>query len=107
MLGIEPDYNAFDTDIIVGINSSFGTLFQLGVGPDEAFSITGPEETWDQFLEGKRDLNSVKSYIFIKTKLMFDPPSTSYASDALNKIAEEQAWRLNVAEEGRRYNASG
>lgn len=99
MVGIDPTYNIFDTDIIVHINANFSTLHQLGVGPTTPFFITDNTAVWDDFIEDKVGIESVKSYIYAKTKLAFDPPATSFAIDALKQIATEFEWRLNVKSE--------
>lgn len=95
-LGLAPDYKVFDVDLILHINSTFGTLNQLGVGPLEGFSIEDETVVWGDYTLNDKNLNSVKSYIFVKVRLLFDPPATSFTLDALNKQAEEFAWRLNV-----------
>ena len=94
MLGLEKDYNAFDTEIIAYINSSLFTLSQLGVGPEEGFSITGPDEIWSNFIDEKSNLIAVQTYIKLKVQLIFDPPSNSFVVDAINKQLEELTWRL-------------
>lgn len=96
MLGLEDDYGAFDTDVIVGINSAIFVLTQLGIGPQGGFSIHGPGETWRELIGNAKNLEAVKSYIYIKTRLVFDPPTNSFLLDALNKQAQEFEWRLNV-----------
>lgn len=100
VLGLSPDYTAFDFDIMMHINSVFGTLHQLGVGPDTAFSITGDEEDWSGFVQTNTNINAVKSYMWLKVRLLFDPPATSFALSAFEKQATELEWRLNVAAEG-------
>lgn len=95
MLGIDSNYDVFDTDIIIQINSAFFLLMQLGVGPEDGFSITGSSETWDQFTDLKK-LEAVKNYIFIRTKLGFDPPTSSFVLNSYEKIQSELEWRLNV-----------
>ena len=95
--GITSDYTAFDTDIIILINSEFATLHQLGVGTEEPFQITGSNETWEDFTSDKAYMNSVKEYIGLRVKMMFDPPSNSFVLEAYKQKAEELAWRLNVA----------
>lgn len=97
-LGLDPSYDVFDTDIVMHINSTFATLNQLGVGPEEGFSIEDASATWQDFL-GLGETNkllSVKSYMYLKVRLLFDPPTTSFAIDAMKKNAEEYEWRLNV-----------
>lgn len=100
LLGIEEDYEYFDTDIIIAINSTFFTLMQLGIGPKEGFSISNKTKTWTDFLDERKDLEAVKSYIFLKTKLIFDPPQTSFLLDAIKQQVSEIEWRLNVQVEG-------
>ena len=92
-LGIVPDYTAFDDQIILAINAAFSTLHQLGFGPDEGFEITGIDEFWSDIIEEPR-FNFVKSYVCMKVRVMFDPPTSSYALDALNKQIAEYEWRI-------------
>lgn len=96
LLGIQESYTHFDPDIIIGINSAFGILNQLGVGPKEGFSITGVTETWDEFIPDISKLEFVKSYIHMKVKLMFDPPQSSAVIEVINRQISELEWRLNV-----------
>lgn len=97
-LGIDQSYDVFDVDIIMHINSTFMTLNQIGVGPEEGFSIEDDSATWQDFLgiEESNKLLAVKSYMYLKVRLLFDPPTTSFAIDAMKKNAEEYEWRLNV-----------
>lgn len=97
LLGYDPDYRAFDLDILIHINSVFSTLQQLGVGPEKGYSIDGPEDKWSDFLGTSNDINSVKSYIYQKVRLAFDPPATSFAIDAVKEQIREAEFRLNVA----------
>ena len=100
LLGITAEYKQFDPDLIIHINSVFLILKQLGIGPDQGFSISGEYETWDQFLpEGSENFEAVKSYMYIKVKLLFDPPTSSAVMEAMNRIASEYEWRLNVEAE--------
>ena len=92
-LGIVPEYTAFDDQIILDINAAFSTLHQLGFGPDEGFEITGIDEFWSDIIEEAR-FNFVKSYVCMKVRVMFDPPTSSYALDALNKQIAEYEWRI-------------
>lgn len=105
MIGPEVNYEAFDTDLIININSALMKLNQLGVGPKEGFRITSTEETWEQLLCGFKDLESVKMYVYIKTKLIFDPPTSSAYIDVLKQEASELEWRINVQVEGADHNA--
>lgn len=96
ILGIEEGYEAFDLDIITHINSAFTTLTQLGVGPAAGFMIEDKAATWDAFLGSDPRLNAVKQYVYLRVKMVFDPPQTSYAVEAFNKQIQEHEWRLNV-----------
>lgn len=99
ILGIAEDYTVFDLDIITHINSAFSTLTQLGVGPAAGFMIDGPEDLWTDFIANDFQYNSVKSYVFLKTRQLFDPPQTSYLITAVEKQIEELEWRLNIHRE--------
>lgn len=99
LLGIDEDYKQFDTDIIIHINTVFMVLTQIGVGPSEGFSISDEYSTWEDFTDNKTFLNSVKSYMYLRVKLLFDPPLSSAAMDSLKKLADEFEWRLQVAAE--------
>lgn len=95
MLGITEDYEQFDTDIIIHINSAFSVLTQLGVGPASGFFIEDSSAVWSDFVDDSR-LEMVKSYIYFKVRLAFDPPTSSAAMQAINEQISELAWRLNV-----------
>ena len=97
MLGITENYTHFDVDIIMHINSVFSILAQLGVGPETGYRITGSGEVWEDFLDDNPQLEMVKTYVFQKVRLMFDPPSASAAMEAANNLVAELEWRLNVA----------
>ena len=94
MLGLEPDYTPFDVDIIVMINSALMTLTQADVGPKEGFRINGGEEIWSDFLTNEVMLEGAKQYIYMKVKMVFDPPSSSIVMDALKSQSDEYLWRL-------------
>ena len=98
-LGLAKEYDAFDPEIVMHINSVFSTLSQLGVGPAEGFSIEDDTSNWEDFLSDDSKLRSVRSYMYLKVRLLFDPPSTSFAIESMKKQAEEYEWRLNVAVE--------
>lgn len=95
LLGIAEEYTQFDTDIIIHINTVFMTLQQLGVGPEEGFSIIDSEAVWTDFMENSILLNSVKTYIYLKVKLLFDPPLSSSTIECFNKVIAELEWRMN------------
>lgn len=106
MLGIEAEYDHFDNDIILGINSAFFSLHQLGIGPEEQpYSIDGAVETWHDFSEDIGKFNAVKQYVFLKTKMVFDPPLSGTLIGEYNNQLAELAWRLTAhhdIEEGRK-----
>lgn len=95
-LGITADNKDFDLNIIVAINSAFMILNQLGVGPKEGFKITDDSEEWGDFVDEDADLEAVKTYIHLKTKLIFDPPLNGTLIDSIDRIVRELEWRLNV-----------
>ena len=102
-IGIAPDYPEFDQDIILFVNAVFSTLNQLGLGPDEGFRIEDEEAEWADFLEGDKRLNNIKSYLVLRTRLLFDPPSTSFAITAMREQATELEWRINAQREHDTY----
>lgn len=99
ILGIDENYDAFDLDIMTHINSVFFTLYQLGVGPSQGFRIDGPDEVWDTFLGTESPIDVVRSYIYLRVRLLFDPPATSFAITAMKEQAQEMEWRMLVAQE--------
>ena len=96
MLGLDANYTAFDTDIIIHINSALMTLTQLGVGSPSGFSITSSLATWQDFIGTATDLEAIKSFIYLKTRLAFDPPATSFVLEAIKAMINEYEWRINV-----------
>lgn len=99
MLGISEDYTQFDADLIMHINSIFLNLTQLGVGPASGFSIEDETTEWTDFINNNAQLQAVKSYIYLKVKLLFDPPLSSAVIESTNRMIAELEWRLNVAAE--------
>lgn len=99
LLGIDEDYTQFDTDIIIHINTVLMALTQIGVGPKDGFAIADEYSVWEDFIGDKPYLNSVKSYVYMRVKLLFDPPLSSAAIDSLKTLADEFEWRLQVAAE--------
>jgi hypothetical protein len=98
-LGVEEDFSGFDNDILVGINSAFMALTQLGVGPEEGFSVTGSEEEWSDFLTNSTNVEGAKIYTILKTRLVFDPPANSFVTTAINEQIKELEFRLIVQTE--------
>lgn len=101
-LGVYKEDNSFDSDLIMHINSAFATLNQLGVGPEAGFEIIDGDETWDAFLGEDPKINSVKTYIYQKVKLIFDPPANSFLVDAIEKSTKEYEWRLMIVKDDQR-----
>ena len=99
LLGIEEEYEHFDQDLIMHINSVFTVLKQLGVGPSEGFSIQDAESVWAEFLPENSNLEAVKTYMHLKVKLIFDPPTSSAVIESTNRLISELEWRLTVAAE--------
>ena len=100
LLGISADYTHFDPDIIIHINSVFSILYQLGVGPkDKAYAIADASNIWSEFLVTKTNIESVKSYVYCKVRLIFDPPTASSAMEAAKDYIHEFEWRLNVEDD--------
>jgi len=99
MLGISEEYEHFDTDIIIHINSVMSILTQLGVGPPEGFSIKDKEAAWSDFIPNNPQLEAVKSYVYLKVKLLFDPPLGSAVIESTNRLISELEWRINTAVE--------
>lgn len=99
LLGIAEDYTHFDDDIKLHINSVFMILRQIGVGPTSGFSITSNAETWTDFLGDLTELEAVKTYTYLKVRLLFDPPTGSSILESTNRMIEELEWRLNMQSE--------
>lgn len=99
LLGIAEDYDHFDPDIIMHINSVFMNLTQIGVGPSAGFGIEDETSVWTDFIPDTTKLAAIKSYIFLKVKLLFDPPLSSSVLESYNRQIAELEWRLNVVVE--------
>jgi hypothetical protein len=96
MLGIDSEYTAFDTDIIVNINAAFMSLTQLGLGPSSGFSIQNRNDEWSGFLGTSTSLEAVKTYVYLKVKSVFDPPTSSTVLESMERRMAELEWRLNL-----------
>ena len=97
MLGIAEDYTEFDEDITTHINSVFLNLTQLGVGPEEGFMIEDDTAVWEDFIDDSIQLQAVKTYMYLKVKLLFDPPLSSSVTESFTRMIAELEWGLNVA----------
>ena len=98
LLGLDADYVAFDEDIKIHINSVFSILSQFGIGPAEGFYIEDDSSEWGDFF-AKEDLNLIRTYTFLKVRMMFDPPQTSYLLDSMNSQIKEFEWRISTQRE--------
>lgn len=99
VLGLDSDYDVFDVDILMHINSMFAQLHQLGVGPDDGFEIEDSTTLWSDYLGENKKISLVKSYMATKVRLLFDPPTTSFDLTAKQEQAKEFEWRIVVAVE--------
>lgn len=95
MLGPADTYTHFADEILIHINSAINVLTQLGVGPEDGFMAT-KDTTWDEYINENKQLQMVKQYIYLKVKLMFDPPANSFVQDAMSKETKELEWRIDV-----------
>lgn len=95
-LGIQSSVTAFDTDIITAINTALMSLTQIGVGPSSGFKISTSSQTWEQFLGTAVNLEAAKSYVHLKTRMLFDPPASQALLTSMEKMADEFLFRLIV-----------
>jgi hypothetical protein len=98
-LNLASDYTSFDQDIILHINSVLSTLNQLGVGPELGFMIEDKDTEWSDFLEGDLRLNNVKTYVYLRVRMLFDPPTIGYLVTAMQEQIKELEWRINSQRE--------
>lgn len=103
VLNVPADYTAFDPDITMHINTVFSALNQLGVGPQDGFAIEDKFAVWDSFLGGDARLNNVKSYMFLRVRLLFDPPGNSFAVTSFQEQIKELEWRINAQREDEQW----
>lgn len=96
LLGIPEEYEHYDADIIMHINSAIAVLRQLGIGPSSGYSITGGTETWADYLDNPTFYEDAKMYIYLRTRQIFDPPTSNAAMNALDAHLREYEWRLLV-----------
>lgn len=101
LIGISKEDLSFDDDIIIHINSSFMILNQLGVGPVTGFSISDFNKKWGEYITTENDLEAVKTYIYLKVKLVFDPPLSNTVMESIKQTISELEWRLNVNAENK------
>lgn len=97
LLGIDAEYTQFDPDIIMHINAVFMTLYELGVGPSDGFSIEDDTAEWADYISDNTPLlGAVKSYMYLKVRMLFDPSLTSSVTELMKEQAKEFEWRMNV-----------
>ncbi len=99
LLGVAEDDDGFDQELLMHINSTFMILNQLAVGPSNGFLITDSTNTWNQILGARTDLDIIKSYIYLRVRLLFDPPQNSFLVESINRQITEFEWRMNVQAE--------
>lgn len=99
LLGIDAEYTHFDADIIIHINSALMTLNQLGIGPEEGFSILSEVETWDSFIGDSVYYEAIKTYVCYYVRIAFDPPMSSSVLESMQRRMNELEWRLQVQKE--------
>lgn len=99
LLGLDDDDDSFDTDICIGINSAILTLSQLGLDGKEGFMVINDEQEWSDYLDDNSLLPMVQQYIYLKTKMSFDPPQSSIVGENLKAIITELEWRIRMVSE--------
>ena len=100
LLGPEETDTQFDEDIIIHINSAIMRLNQLGIGPTGGYSITDKKNVWSELIGTRKDLDAVKTYIYLKVRLVFDPPQSGFLVDAIKSQITELESTLNIQAEG-------
>lgn len=105
VLGLAESDTSFDLDIVLHINSVLAILTQIGIGPVEGFTIEDSTPTWEAFVGTDKQLSFVKTYVYLKVRLVFDPPATSFAIDSFKEQIKELEWRLNVHREGESWTS--
>jgi hypothetical protein len=103
VLGIDKDYDAFDVDIVMHINTVFATLHQLGIGPEAGFAIEDASPTWEEYLGDDMRLNNIKTYIYMRVRIVFDPPTTGFLLTSMKEQIQELEWRISIRREGDAY----
>ena len=99
MLSIAEHDEGFDPELKDLINAEFLTLHQLGIGPEEGFSIESPDDEWDSYTTDKHLLDAVRQFIYLRVRLVFDPPASSTVAEAINGRISELEFRLNIQAE--------
>lgn len=95
LLGIPKEYDAFDVDVIIHINTAFAILNQLGLGPEGGYGIEGYDEIWDDYMTSY-NMSMIKTFIYLKVRLAFDPPSSTALIESMQRTLDELTWRLEL-----------
>lgn len=104
VLGLEPDDENFDVDVLMHINSTISRLTDLGVGPDDGLIVIDDSQAWDLLTDSDNGLNRVQSYVYLSVRLLFDPPATAHHMTAMQAQIDKLEWLLNVRMEATIYN---
>lgn len=104
VVGLAEDDTSFDLDILMHTNAVLATLTQLGVGPEEGFEIEDATSVWEDLLPDKR-YNFVKSYVYLRVRMLFDPPQTSFLKDGFEEQMNEYVVRISILREGDEWTA--
>ena len=107
IIGISEEDESFDTDLIIHINSVLMILNQLGVGPEDGFSITDKSAVWTDVIGDNKLIEATKTFVGLKVRLIFDPPTSSAVLDSINKTISELEWRINVMVENKANKTGG
>jgi hypothetical protein len=99
VLGVSEEYAEFDLDILTHINAAFGVLNQLGLGPDEGFYVEDENSLWEDYITKSSALSMIRTYVFLKVRFLFDPPTTSFLISAFEEQIKQHEWRINVFRE--------
>lgn len=94
LVNVHIEDDSFDQDLIIYINTILAVLTQMGVGPTEGFQITGPDETWEDFVEDDVRVQLIKTYVGLRVRMLFDPPTNSSATQAIDNSIHETEWRI-------------
>lgn len=97
LIGISDEDTSFDLDLIIHINSVFVALNQIGVGPKNVFSIINDQSVWNDFINDETNINNVITYVYLKVRILFDPPSNSSVLSSIERLLTELEWRLSVS----------
>jgi len=107
LLGIAEEFTQFDQDIIIHINAVFSILNQMGVGTEKAFFISDETSIWSDFLDDREDLEMIKSYMYMKVRMMWDPPTSSTLAESMKNMISEYEWRMYSLDNFKKEDTDG